>query len=47
MRPRCPRVKRGALEALTQEKAAEIARLAAQAARSLGVAMAYMLILML
>jgi hypothetical protein len=36
MRPRRRRVKRGLFEALAEEKSAEIGRLAAQAARSLG-----------
>src|ERR1022692_2678191 len=36
MRPRCRRGKRGLCDAIAQEKAAEIGRLAAEAARSLG-----------
>ena len=36
MRPPLPRAKRGLFEALARDKAAEIARLAAEAARSLG-----------
>jgi hypothetical protein len=36
VRPRCRQAKKGLFEALAQEKSAEIGRLAAEAARSLG-----------